>query len=51
LERGKKLGLNNGKYGELGRIKASITIIKESKFVSNTMGMREVKIEIFMFNK
>jgi len=51
LERGKKLGLNNGRYGEMGRIKSSITKIKECKFVSKAMGMREVNIQIFMFNR
>ena len=43
LERGKQLGINGGKYGFMGRIKSSITRIKEGKYLSKAMGMRDVR--------
>lgn len=43
FERAKQLKINGGKYGYMGRIKSSITRIKEGKYLSKAMGMRDTK--------
>ncbi|KAL4466727.1 hypothetical protein ABPG74_010324 [Tetrahymena malaccensis] len=43
LERGKQLKINNGKYGFMGRIRNTVTRIKDGKYLSKAMGMRDTK--------
>ncbi|EGR29193.1 hypothetical protein IMG5_161090 [Ichthyophthirius multifiliis] len=43
FDRAKKLNVNKGKFGYMGRIKTTISKIKDGKFQSKAMGLRETK--------